>query len=46
MRITEDVRKYAAEHRMSEEAAVEGIETEGNGVHEVRSRNLRESVML
>jgi len=32
MRITEDVRKYAAEQGITEEAALERIETEGNGV--------------
>lgn len=46
MPITEDVRRYAAEQGIAEEAAIEeGTETEGNGVHEVRCRNLREDMM-
>ena len=47
MKITEDVRKYAAEHGISEETAIEkGLRTEGNGVHEVGIRNLREDVTV
>jgi phosphomethylpyrimidine synthase len=35
MRITEDVRKYAAEHGMSEEAAVEeGLKQKATGFNE------------
>jgi hypothetical protein len=37
VKITEDVRKFAAQQGITEEAALEeGLKTEGNGVHQVR----------
>ena len=45
MKITEDVRKYAAEHGLTSEEAIEsGMQKRRNRVPEERRRSLREDV--
>ena len=47
MKITEDVRKFAAEHEISEEAAIEkGLEQKATEFTKSRIRNLREDVTV
>ncbi len=46
MKITEDVRKYAAEQGMAEEEALKGDGTKSSRICRKGCRNLRESVMI